>query len=58
MLYCHNEIQDLIKKNLIRPDKSLWSCSVIHAYKATKIERGAPRLVTNYKLLNKALKWM
>lgn len=31
---------------------------MIHAYKANEIERGAPRLVINYKLLNKAFKWL
>lgn len=56
VLHCQNKIQDLLQKNLIGPNKSSWSDSVFYVYKATKIERGTPRLVINYKPLNKVLK--
>lgn len=57
-MHCQDERQDLLKNNLIRPSKSPWSCSPFYVYKAFKIEQGAPRLVINYKLLNKVLTWI
>ena len=45
-------------KNLIRKSHSPWSCVAFHVQKPSKIERGAPRLVINYKPLNKVLKWI
>ena len=56
--YCKNEIQSLLDKKLIRKSYSPWSCTVFYVNKASEIERGAPRLVINYKPLNKALKWI
>nr|KAJ0192213.1 hypothetical protein LSAT_V11C800399090 [Lactuca sativa] len=32
--HCKNEIQDLINKKLIRPSKSLWSCSAFYVMNA------------------------
>lgn len=56
--YCKKEIQDYLDKGLTRLSKSPWSCSGFHVMNASEQERGAPRLVINYKLLNKALKWI
>ncbi|XP_061364817.1 uncharacterized protein LOC133308224, partial [Gastrolobium bilobum] len=52
------EIADLIAKGLIRKSKSPWSCSAFYVNKQSEIERGTPRLVTNYKPLNQALQWI
>nr|KYP36494.1 polyprotein [Cajanus cajan] len=43
---------------LIRKSKSPWSCTAFYVNKASEIERGAPRLVINYKPLNQALQWI
>ena len=51
--YFKQEIQDLIAKNLIKKDKSPWSCSAFYVNKNAELERGVPRLVINYKSLNK-----
>ena len=56
--YCKKEINDLLSKNLIRPSHSPWSCAAFYVQKASKIERGTPRLVINYKPLNKVLQWI
>ena len=56
--YCKKEIQDLLDKNLIRPSYSPWSCAAFYFQKASEIERGTPRLVINYKPLNKVLQWI
>ena len=56
--YCHKEIKDLQDKKLIRPSKSPWSCSAFYVNNATEKERGVPRLVINYKPLNKELQWI
>ena len=53
--YCKKEINDLLSKNLIRPSHSPWSCAAFYVQKASEIERGTPRLVINYKPLNKVL---
>lgn len=58
ILYCQNEIQDLLNKKLIRPSKSPWSCSTFDVYKAFENKRGAPRFVINYKPVNKVLQWI
>lgn len=55
---CKEEIDSLLKKGLIRPSKSCWSCPTFYVENASEIERGAPRLVINYKPLNKTLKWI
>jgi len=56
--YCKKEIQEYLDKGLIRPSKSPWSCSEFYVMKASEMERWAPRLVINYKPLNKVLKWI
>ena len=55
--YCKKDINDLLKK-LIRPSHSPWSCAAFYVHKASKFERGTPRLVINYKPLNKVLQWI
>ena len=56
--YCEKEIKDLLDKNLIRKSHSPWSCVAFFVQKPSEMERGAPRLVINYKPLNKVLKWI
>ena len=56
--YCKQEIKTLLDKGLITPSKSPWSCAAFYVNKHNEIERGTPRLVINYKPLNKALKWI
>ena len=56
--YCKKEIQSLLEKKLIRPSKSPWSCAAFYVNNAPEKERGVPRLVINYKPLNKALQWI
>ncbi|KAG5587048.1 hypothetical protein H5410_047482 [Solanum commersonii] len=55
---CKKEIDSLLQKGLIRHSKSPWSCTTFYVNKHAEQERGAPRLVINYKPLNKALKWI
>jgi hypothetical protein len=55
---CKKEIQSLLDKGLIRHSKSPWSCTAFYVNKAAEKERGVPRLVINYKPLNKVLKWI
>ena len=56
--FCKKEINDLLEKKLIRNSKSSWSCSAFYVQKNAEIERGTPRLVINYKPLNKVLEWI
>ncbi|CAN4106402.1 unnamed protein product [Withania somnifera] len=56
MEICKNEINNLLANKIIRPSKSPWSCSAFYVNNAAEKERGAPRLVINYKPLNTALK--
>ena len=49
------EINDLLAKGFMRKSQSPWSCSTFYVNKNAKIERGVPRLVINYKSLNKVL---
>ena len=56
--YYKKEIQDLLAKILIPPNHSPWSCATFYVQKAFEIERGTPRLVINYKPLNKVLQWI
>ena len=51
-------MKDLIYKNLIRKRQFPWSCVAFYVKKPSEIERGVPRLVINYKPLNKVLKWI
>ena len=56
--HCKEEIKDLETKGLIVKSRSPWSCAAFYVNKNSEIERGTPRLVINYKPLNKALKWI
>ncbi|KAL4199031.1 hypothetical protein AMTRI_Chr03g142890 [Amborella trichopoda] len=47
------EIDELLKKGLIRQSSSPWSCATFYEEKASEKERRVPRLVINYKPLNK-----
>ena len=58
LTYYKREIQEYLEKGLIRPSKSPWNCSGFYVMNASKQKRGAPRLVINYKPLNKVLKWI
>ena len=55
---CKKELQTLLDKKLIRPSKSPWSCAGFYVINQAEKERGAPRLVINYKPLNKVLQWI
>lgn len=55
---CKKEIEELLQKGLIRPSKIPWSCSAFYVENAAELERGVPRLVINYKPLNKTLRWI
>ncbi|GAV83077.1 LOW QUALITY PROTEIN: hypothetical protein CFOL_v3_26528, partial [Cephalotus follicularis] len=46
MEHCKKEIQELLSKKLIRPNKSPWSCATFYVNKNSEIERGTPRLVS------------
>ncbi|KAL3359794.1 hypothetical protein AABB24_016335 [Solanum stoloniferum] len=56
--FCKKEIDSLLQKGLIKPSKSPWSCTAFYVNNAAEKERGVPRLVINYKPLNKYLKWI
>ena len=56
--YCKKEINNLLSKKLIRSSHSPWSCAAFYVQKVSEIERGTPRLVINYKPLNKVLQWI
>ena len=58
MEYCKEEINTLLKNGIIRVSKFPWSCSAFYVNKNSEKERGAPRLVINYKPLNSVLKWI
>ena len=53
--FCQKEIVVLLAKDIIRKSKSPWSCAAFYDRKNTKIERGVPILVINYKPLNDVL---
>ena len=56
--FCKKEIETLLKKGLIRLSKSPWSCAAFYVNNQAEKERGVPRLVINYKPLNKVLQWI
>ena len=58
MEFCKTEINDLLDIKIIRHSKSPWPCLVFYVKKNAELERGAPRLVINYKPLNKVLEWI
>ena len=47
-----------LRKKIIRHSKSPWSCPAFYVQKNAELERGVPRLVLNYKPLNKVLEWI
>ena len=55
---CKVEIEDLLRKGIIRNSRSPWSCPTFYVQKNAEIKRGVPRLVINYKPLNKVLEWV
>jgi hypothetical protein len=55
---CKQEIKNLLDKGLIRKSSSPWSCAAFYVENAAEKERGVPRLVINYKPLNKVLQWI
>ncbi|KAL5810565.1 hypothetical protein ACOSQ4_027133 [Xanthoceras sorbifolium] len=55
---CKEEIEELMRKGLIRKSQSLWSCLAFYVENAAELERGVPRLIINYKPLNEALQWI
>ena len=56
--YCKQEIDSLIKKKLIRLSKSPWRCAAFYVQNAAELVRVEPKLVINYKTLNKVLQWI
>ena len=56
--FCKKEIQTLLEKKLITHSKSPWSCAAFYVMNQAEKERGVPRLVINYKPLNKMLQWI
>ena len=56
--FCKTEINQLLEKGIIRKSKSPWSCPAFYVQKNAELERGAPRLVINYKPLNDVLEWI
>jgi len=52
---CANEIEGLLKRKLIRKSTSPWNCYGFYVNKHSEQIIGVPRLVVNYKPLNKFL---
>jgi hypothetical protein len=52
---CQEEISNLLQKGLIEPSKSPWGCRSFYVNNHFEIKRCKPRLVVNYKPLNKVL---
>lgn len=52
--YCKTKINELLKKGLIRPNKSHQLFIAFYIQNQAEIERGASKLVINYKHLNKS----
>ncbi|KAG5584358.1 hypothetical protein H5410_044792, partial [Solanum commersonii] len=40
--FCKKEIDNLLQKDLIKPSKSPWSCTVFYVNNAAEKERGVP----------------
>ena len=56
--HCKKKKRTVLDKKLTRPSKSPWSCAAFYVNNAPEKEQGVPRLVINYKPLNKALQWI
>jgi hypothetical protein len=52
---CAEEVQNLLDRGLIRKSNSPWNCYGFYVNKHSEQVRGVPRLVVNYKPLNKVL---
>lgn len=52
---CPKKISNLEQKGLIQKSASPWSCTTFYINNAPEREWGMPRLVINYKPLNKVL---
>jgi hypothetical protein len=52
---CLEEVKILLHKGLIRESISPWNCNGFYVNKHFEQLRGIPRLVVNYKPLNKIL---
>ena len=52
---CQQEINCILQKGHIDPSKSVWACREFYINKCSKKKRGKPRLVVEYKPLNKVL---
>ena len=52
---CADEIEGLLKKELFRKSTSPWNCYGFYVNKHSERIKGVPRLVVNYKPLNKVL---
>ncbi|KAG8661721.1 hypothetical protein MANES_01G032701v8 [Manihot esculenta] len=55
---CKKEVAELEKKWLIRKSKGPWSCPAFYVENTAELEWEVPRLVINYKHLNKVLRWI
>jgi len=53
--YYKEEIQELLRRKLIDPTHSPWACPAFYVNKHSEQKRGKPRMVINYRALNKAL---
>ena len=58
MEFCRTEMNNPFSKGIIRNSKSPWLCPTFYVQKNVEIKRGVPRLVINYKPLNKVLEWV
>jgi len=52
---CAEEVKSLLERGLIRKSTSPWNCYGFYVNKHSEQVRGVPRLVVNYKPLNKVL---
>jgi hypothetical protein len=53
--YCKQEIQELLRRKLIEPRHNPWACPAFYLNKHSEHKQGKPRMVINYRALNKAL---
>lgn len=53
--YCKTEIAELLKRKRIEPSRSPWASPAFYVNKHSEQKKGKPRMVINYRALNKAL---